>query len=374
MILDEYVEVKIGVRNQKHYKDLGYEFDGIGDTVLVKQYDVPLQSCVKIHVQCDCCKELSYKQKGNYMKSTANNTEPYYCQNCASIKRREYCQKYYGVDSVTQLESVKQKIRETSLRKYGVEYTLQAPEVRAKIKQTVDEKIEQGFSYKKFIQDNIRKKYGVDNVMDVPEIKERAYNGLLKALDERKDEIIAKRVETNLAKYGVPCTSQSPDVQEKVKKTLYKNGTCPVSIHQLHIHEVYGGELNYPFHNYSLDIYLKEENIDVEYDGSGHTMAIYRSGVTQEEFERREIIRNTYVKKAGIKCMRIVSVKDYLPSDETLLRMLEEAKEYFSYTNHSWITYDINESKVYNAENRDGMFYDFGECKVMRAKKKSQTA
>lgn len=42
------------------------------------------------------------------------------------------CQQKYHVDNVFQLESIKQKIRNTNMNNLGVEYPSQAPEVREK--------------------------------------------------------------------------------------------------------------------------------------------------------------------------------------------------------------------------------------------------
>ena len=62
--------------------------------------------------------------------------------------------------------------------------------------------------------------------------------------------------------------------------------------------------------------------------------------------------------------MKIISSKDLLPSDEILLQMLSDAKQYFSdYQNHSWIEFDIDNSVIRNAENKNGVSYDFGKLR-----------
>jgi len=43
---------------------------------------------------------------------------------------QQTCLKRYGVENPSQLEEVKQKVRETCLKKYGAEYVTQLPEIR----------------------------------------------------------------------------------------------------------------------------------------------------------------------------------------------------------------------------------------------------
>jgi hypothetical protein len=81
----------------------------------------------------------------------------------------------------------------------------------------------------------------------------------------------------------------------------------------------------------------------------------------------RELYRNIAIKNADIKQIRIVSTKDKLPQDETLLQMLEHSKEYFSnYPNHSWIEFNIDASTVRNAEQKDGVFFDYGNLRTIK--------
>ena len=62
--------------------------------------------------------------------------------------------------------------------------------------------------------------------------------------------------------------------------------------------------------------------------------------------------------------MRIISTSDLLPSDTILLQMLTKAKEYFStYPQHSWYEFNIDTSLVYNAEHKEGVFFDYGELR-----------
>lgn len=236
----------------------------------------------------------------------------------------------YGVEFVSQLEENKQKAIQTNLERYGVENVSQCKEIRDKIK---NENLE---------------KYGVESILSLPSFHKHSR-------------------EVDMERYGVYHHLQNPEILAKQKYSFYKNGTCPTSKQQYYLCELYNGRLNYPLKMYNLDIYLKDEKIDIEYDGSGHSMSYKLGNMTEEEFNRREIIRNVTVKNAGIKQMRIISTKDKLPSDQILLQMLNHARKYFSdYPEHSWIEFDIDTSSIRSAEHKDGVYYDYGELRTIK--------
>lgn len=192
------------------------------------------------------------------------------------------------------------------------------------------------------------KTYGVDNPVKLEEFRD-------------------KMIETSLQRYGTEHPMQNILVLQKAKETLYKNETTPTSLQQLYLHSLYNGKLNYPIKNYNVDICFPEEKICMEYDGGGHSLEVKFGRLTQEEFEYKELIRNNVIKRAGYKQMRIISLKDKLPSDEILLQMLSEAKQYFfDYPEHSWIEYNIDTSTVRNAEHKDGVFFDYGKLRKIK--------
>ena len=182
----------------------------------------------------------------------------------------------------------------------------------------------------------------------------------------QSNEIKEKVKQTNLERYGYENVMQSPEFLEK---WFIKNGSNFVrtSTQQRYLCNLYNGILNYPFKCFALDIYLPEDNIDIEFDGSGHRMSISLGAITEEDFEKKEIYRNVALKNADIKRMRIISSKDYLPSDKILLQLLSYAKEYFSITNHTWIEYDLDSSTVRNAEQPEGIFFNFGELRRIKS-------
>ena len=324
-IITKEVEVRVRPNTLEHYKSLGYKIpmkkasDSYGKLhnkeyvydfntpIKVRIDDLPKYSKVKVFVLCDMCKENTVPVVYENYISVVEKTGTYVCQDCAYKKVKQTVKKRYNVDSVSQLESVKNKVKETLLKKYNVEHALQS---------------------------------------DI--FKNRA-------------------IETTKKRYGVKHALQSPEIRQKVNETLCKNGVRKTSLQQLYLHSLYNGEINYPIKYYATDICFPEEKLYIEYDGGGHFLRATLGHMTQEEFDQKEIIRNNVIKREGYKQMRIISSKDKLPYDQILLRMLEQTRKYFSdYPNHSWIEFNIDASIVRNAENKDGVFYDYGELRKIK--------
>lgn len=166
-----------------------------------------------------------------------------------------------------------------------------------------------------------------------------------------------------LKKYGFESPMQNKEISNKVKQTLYKNGTAPCSQQQEYIRNIIGGELNYPFKNYSLDIAHVEENIYIECDFGGHWLSIKLGTVTEKEFKVNERKRWYILFRSGWKEIRIISTKDYIPQDDKLLEMIEYAKVYLN-TGHHYIRFDIDKNIIINSQ---GEFdYNFGELRKIK--------
>ena len=96
-------------------------------------------------------------------------------------------------------------------------------------------------------------------------------------------------------------------------------------------------------------------------------MGVKLGAYSQEEFNQRQIVRDNIVKREGYKIIRIISNKDKLPSDEILLQMLKDAKQYFKdYPSHSWFEFDIDNQIIRNAEHKDGSPYFYGELRKIK--------
>ena len=325
MLLTKEVEVKINSRNIEHYKNLGYKIPmrkatkrtkevmhkdyvyDLGATITVKTEDLSNGSHAKVDVLCDYCKkEIISKIYKNYINGSKNNVKDS-CKKCSMKKSEETHFMMHGVRKPLQMSESREKFKETCMDRYSVEYYSKTDECKKRIRST------------------------------------------------------------NLKKYGVEFSSQSLEVRKKVANAFYRNGSINTSAQQLFLHSLYGGELNFPIKYYNVDICFPDERLCMEYDGGFHDGQVKLGNITQEEFNQKEIIRNNVIKREGYKQMRIISQKDFLPSDEVLLQMLEHTRKYFSdYPEHSWMEWNIDSSSLRNAENKEGIFFDYGELRKIK--------
>ena len=123
--------------------------------------------------------------------------------------------------------------------------------------------------------------------------------------------------------------------------------------------------MNFPISRFSADICFVNEKLDIEVDFGGHNLSVKLGQLTQEEFDRKELIRDKVIKSKGYKIIRIKSKSDLLPSDSILLQMLNDARNYFSTTQHSWCIFDIDKSLLFNAENKNGIPYNYGSLRTI---------
>jgi len=168
----------------------------------------------------------------------------------------------------------------------------------------------------------------------------------------QNQDIVNKGIKTNMKKYGVSSFSksklfldkytntclknfgysypmQNPEILERSMRTQYLNGNMKCSSQQKYIHNLLGGKLNYPVNRFSLDIAFPEDKIYIEYDGGGHNLSVKLGNKSLLEFNNREIMRYYILKREGWKMIKIISPKDYLPSDKILLEEYNKALEWF---------------------------------------------
>ena len=181
---------------------------------------------------------------------------------------------------------------------------------------------------------------------------------------ERCRGCLRQRVkDTNLKNNGVEYPMQNPEIRERNRQSLYKNGTARCSNQQKYIHNLIGGKLNYPVKRSSLDVAFPDEMIYLEYDGSGHRMSVTLGTFTEKEFIKRERNRTYGLYRSGWKEIRIISTKDLIPSDRKLLQILSYARTYLNQNNH-YIKFDIDNLKIINSQ---GQFdYDYGELRKIK--------
>lgn len=350
-IITKEVKVKPHGNTVKYYKDKGYDVK-IDKPLTVKVEDLPRGSTTKIQISCDYCGKILERTYARYNALTKNDGL-YACKSCVGHKMSVTNLQKYGVKFYTQSEEFKEKARKTNLERYGYENYTQCEEGKERKKNTM------------------MKKYGVEYISQNPDFLNKARETCMEKygtpypiqLQEFKDKV----KQTCKERFGVEYVSQSLEIREKISNTFYKNGSANTSKQQLYLYNLYGGELNFPLIKLNIDICFPEEKLAIEYNGGGHNLLVKTGKITQEEFEKKEIIRNSILKKEGYKIMIINSDKDKLPSDKILLQMLQEAREYFAkYLNHSWCEFNISDSSLRSAENKQGLPYQYGTLRTIK--------
>lgn len=321
MILDEYVSININNKNIQHLKEKGYEVK-YGEQARILVEHLSKSSHAMINAICDVCGAKKQMEYRTYLRITNDNNEKYYCAKCVIIKRAETNLKKYGVKAPAQHSDIQQKMQNTTFEKYGVYNAFQSQEIKDKIQLV------------------LQNKYGVMHPLQSEEIKQKAQHTLL-------------------MNYGVINPMKNQSIRAKATNTLYQNHSIPTSTQQKYLHNLYGGILNYPCSSYALDVYLPEYNLDIEYNGGGHDLSVQMHGISQQDFNIKEIIRGKTIRSMGINQMTIISSKDFLPKDAVLLSMLNQTVSFFNETGHHWITFDLDTSCFKNVT---GTYpYDFGE-------------
>lgn len=354
------------VSYKKHKKEFVYDFD---KSFTVKVEDLSDGSNEKVEVLCDYCKNnIMFVPYHRYIKSI-EKTGCYVCKDCLEEKVKHVIREKYGVTNVGQLEQVREKMKKTNMERYGVPYYSQTEECKEKMKITTIQRYgaeyySQTQDYKEKFHNTCVERYG------------KSYRQIFfeKAMETFHDKtgyhfvtqsptVKEKIKQSCLDRYGYEYSLQSPEVREKITQTLYKNSSQKASKQQRYINTLYNGILNFPIKYYNVDIYLPSDNLIVEYDGSGHMLNVVTGRESIEEYKQKEIVRNSIIKREGYKQIKIISNDDMIPSDEILLEILDFSRNYFSqHLEHSWIEFNISNSTMRNAENKDtdGVFFDYG--------------
>lgn len=328
-IITKEVEIVPSGRSVKHYRDLGYDVK-CRQPLMVKVEDLMGGSNAPIQYLCDYCnEEIITIVYADLMRRT-KEVNKMACKHCYPQKIKEVSLIRYGTTSYSKTEECKEKKKNTTKIRYEVEHYSQTQEYKDKWDSTCIDRY--GESYRKQFMD--------------------------------------KAMETFCNRTGYNFPSQSPEVRSKMVQSFYKNNTVITSKQQFYIFNLYNkywnAMLNYPVSYYNVDICFPEEKLIVEVDFGGHDLLVKTGNLTQEEFNQKEIIRNNTLKKEGYKQTHIISRKDLLPSDQVLLQMLSDARNYFATTNHTWQTYDIDKSLLFNAEHKDGISYNFGSLRTIK--------
>lgn len=170
----------------------------------------------------------------------------------------------YGVDNISQLKEVKEKVKNTIINRYGVPNAFNIGK-------------EKSITYRKEHKEEVRNKrintclerYGIEHVIHTESAKRNAHT----------EEANNKRRETCIRVYGVPNPVQNPKVLAKQWETKKIRGTFggPHSQQENRIYEVlckkygkdnierqYKDDERYPFY---CDFYVKPLDLFIEYQG-----------------------------------------------------------------------------------------------------------
>ena len=146
---------------------------------------------------------------------------------------------------------------------------------------------------------------------------------------------------------------------------MKKNNTIPSSTQQDYIHSILGGEKNYIFGSFALDILL-DENTYVECDFSGHSMSVSLGNISKGEFEDKEKRRFYFMRNNGYKMIRIISEKNRIPIDKSkILDSIELSRELIK-SGRSWVKIYFDRNKI-ECSGRI-IDFDFGDTRIMTKK------
>ncbi|MCK9576059.1 MAG: hypothetical protein M0R51_09045, partial [Clostridia bacterium] len=404
MLISYQVKVKWHGSNKNYYVNKGYIFTKINDIFMVKFEDLLPSGSQRILLKCDYqkdgCRDIYDKKISDYYKNNIkSNIHSDCCKNplCMKEKRRESVRKTYGCDNSNQIPEVKQRRKETCQELYGGNSPMCSSEIREKSKITIQKKYNVDYiSQVEEIKQQKRKTslehFGVEHPMQSEGVREKAKDTSFKRYGKQyysqTDECKNKTIITNnikygvdwylslvephelskktcLEKYGVEYPIALEEFQNKARQTMFKNNTAPCSAQQEYLSDFYRYKLNYLVGNCFLDMVSLNEQIYIEYQGSGHNLRVKMGDMTQDEFNKKEINRGYFLSKQGWKRIEIISTKDKLPSNLILFYMLEYAKKYIS-TEHLWIKFDIDNSKVKTSQYEKQ--FNFGKLRKITKK------
>ena len=265
------------------------KYDVSSDYIIVKIEDLPHNSNIIIDFQCDYCGKIFKNKYTNYTRNL-NTIDSVACHDCIGKKMKDVINIRYGVDNISQIPDVKQKKINTCNQNFGCDYPMQS------------------------------------------------------------EEVLKKSKESMINNYGVEHNFYRKEIVERVKianaNKRFVNGTTVSSAAQRHLCDLFNGILNYPVKWYNLDI-LIDNNIYCEYNGSGHKLNVKMGEISEEEYQRKDMIRYYYLKSIGYKEIIFDNYSDKLPDDNTMLDILNKCKKYFEENSKShWIKINLDTGRI----------------------------
>jgi hypothetical protein len=227
MILTKKIKLETkGLKKIKHYIDLGYDISK--SFIEVEVDDLIKGSSELVSVKCDFCSRLLETTYNKYNCSISIGNK-YACSTiCAKKKAKISNLEKYGVENVSQIESIKLKKEETTMKNYGVKHVLSSKIVKDIIKNNNLEKygvenVSQIESIKLKKEETTMKNYGVINPFQSESIKEKSKVTNLERYGVenvmKSNHFIIKSKVTNLKRYGFDSYTKTDEYKEKYRNT-----------------------------------------------------------------------------------------------------------------------------------------------------------
>lgn len=310
----------------KYYRDKGYEFE-MRKPFKVNVTDLPNGSNKQVWVTCDYCKKDYQMQYKKYIERVVNGiVHKCACWQCEHFKIAETNMIKYGM-STNALPDVKAKKVESFRKNFGVDNPMQSKEIQNKMKDTMLER------------------YGVEYRLQSQQGKDDFKNIMMQRYGvnhpSQSKELLERRKINTLNKYGVEHTLQLEEVRQKIAQTNFKNNTCKLSVEQLYISNLFDATLNYPIGRYNVDMLL-DDNIILEFDGTGHDLNILYGRLTPDEFNQKEMTRTKYLLGKGYKIIRFIHKRHTKIQDKTYMEALEQCKMKLQYCSQVEYNFDDN--------------------------------
>jgi len=205
MILTKELDIKIKNNKLKFiYNKKGYVCN-INDNIKININDLALGSHEIVEVECDYCGKVFNKKYYSYNKEIKNGKTS--CFDCKDLKRKDVIKDKYGVENISQLLEIKEKVKLAINEKYGCDYLLQSDEIKEKINKINQEK----YSTNWIVESEYFKK-----LSDATNIKKYGF------IYPNKSEIIKNKTRnTNINKYN--CTSYLATDEFRDRLKIYYN-------------------------------------------------------------------------------------------------------------------------------------------------------
>jgi hypothetical protein len=166
---------------------------------------------------CKCGKPLSFIRITDGYTKTCGDSK------CCWENIKEAVLKKYNVENVWQLDSVKEKIKETNLKNTGYECSLKNPECRQKGKETKKERYgDENYNNREKSAQTCFKNSGYECSWKDPKVIQKSKNTKLERYDDAGYHNFEQMKETNLKNTGYKYSFENIEVRQKGNETKFE--------------------------------------------------------------------------------------------------------------------------------------------------------